>query len=95
MKTETKSFDQLLSERRWCYFIPPQEQNERGLIPALCIEGEQGYRMMSGDGKLSAPWYWGLDEKSANEVCDQQNLRRGITKDDQMKIVLSTMPGNF
>ena len=85
----------LLESHRWCYFIPPQTGEGGGFIPALVIEGVQGYRMMSGQGRCAEPWYWGNTEDKANAVCDDVNLRRGITKADQTKIVLSTMPGNF
>lgn len=80
-------------ENRWCYFIPLQESGG-GFIPAYVEEGVEGYRMMSGNGPFAAPWIWGTDERSANEVCDAVNAKRGITKDDQQKIILSSM-GHF
>ncbi len=88
---KTKPIDQLLAERRSCYFIPPQH-GEKGFIPALVIEGENGYHMMTGNGSCASPWYWGKTEREANEVADAQNAKRGIGKDDQTKIVISSMP---
>ena len=93
MKLDT-DIDKLLTQSRWCYFIPPQS-GDGGYIPALVIEGQQGYRMMSGNGPCSTPWRWGETEDKANEICDAVNARRGITAEEKMQIVLSTMPGNF
>lgn len=84
----------LMSENRWCYFIPPQD-GDNGFIPAMVIENQPGYRMMSGNGKGSAPWYWGKTEDKANEVCDEVNKNHGINPKDKIQIVLSSMPGNF
>jgi hypothetical protein len=84
-----------MATNRWCYFIPPQEAGERGFIPALVVENQKGYHMMSGNGRLAEPWYWGKTEDEANHVCDEVNARREITKADQTKIVLSSMPGDF
>jgi hypothetical protein len=88
---ESERMSKLMDERRWCYFIPPQDASEHGYIPALVIEGESGYHMMTGNGSHAAPWYWGKTEQAANETCDAVNERKGISKADQTEIVQSSM----
>lgn len=85
-----QNIGKLLSEREWCYFIPPQSGN-RGFIPACVIENVQGYRMMSGNGEFSTPWYWGTTLEEAHATCDKVNGGRGISKERALEIVQSTM----
>lgn len=85
-----KNIGKLLSERDWCYFIPPQHGTS-GFIPACVIENVQGYRMMSGNGEFSQPWYWGNTIEEAQATCDKVNLEHGISKERALEIVQSTM----
>lgn len=91
---EAQNIGALIENRDYCYFIPPQTPDRKGFIPACVIENVEGYRMMSGNGEFSEPWYWGKTEVEANRVCDEMNAKRGITKERQQEIITSTM-GNF
>ncbi len=88
---ESENLAKLMSERDWCYFIPPQPDNERGFIPACVIENVQGYLMMAGNGQGSSPWFWGKTLDDANETCQKVNAGRGIDSKRALDIVLSTM----
>ena len=60
-------------------------------IPVAVIEGEQGYRPLSGRGKGSAPWTWGKDRNHALRTADAYNENLGLTQREAGKIILSSM----
>jgi len=77
---------------RWCYYIPPCQDNPRGFIPSLVTEHEAGHSPMTGRGEHAEPWYWGDTLERAQEVCARYNLDRlGISKRTASRIVASSM----
>lgn len=73
-----------MTERRICYFVMESQQNEKGELRALiAVEGERGY--------YKTDWFWGDDVDVAEEIARKKNEAMGISKDEAIKIVLSTM----
>lgn len=85
----------LLSERRWCYFIPSDGFIEgEGFRVSVVIENEPGHYLTgdSPEGGLRAPWYWGMTYTEAVENCRQMNEERlGLSAKDAALIVASSM----
>ena len=81
-----------MSERRWCYYIAASQDPSKhgGYVPSVVIEGISGHYPAVGkpDG---APWVWGRTLAEAEAVCREQNKRKGITIEDETKIVASSM----
>ena len=72
------------TEPRRAYFILEPIKNKDGeYIPCIATEGEKGYHMTD--------WHWGTDLDHAEDCCDDKNKLLGITKEEAMKIVLSSM----
>lgn len=90
MKTKR---DTIIGNRRFCYMIPPAtaRYNERGFIPAMVIEGEDGYRPMLGQGEHAAPWVWGPTREDAEQACKKMNELMGITEAAAEDIIASSM----
>lgn len=80
-----------LETGRWCYAIVESSKDENGYIPVCVIEGESGYRPMSGQGAYATPWYWGHTYEHAQGVCRQVNEKMGITHARAAEIVASSM----
>ncbi len=76
---------QLISEgRKFVYFINESVTNRNGeYIPCIAIEGVSGY--------YRTDWYWGKDLKLAEECAEGKNEIRGISREEAIKIVFSTM----
>lgn len=71
-------------ELRIAYFVLESQVNTNGEYNALCaIEGKKGY--------YYTDWYWGDNLEVAEKIAKDKNLAMGITSDEAMKIVLSTM----
>jgi hypothetical protein len=81
-----------VSTPRSCYWINESQEPdpERGYIPSVVTEGEPGHSPLSGNGAHAAPWYWGNLE-SARRIAFEENQRLGLTDEDVMAIVLSSM----
>lgn len=73
-----------IPEKRMAYFIQLTVKNEKGeYSPCIAIENEPGYNLTD--------WTWGSNLDKAEAIADEKNEALGITKDEAMKIVLSTM----
>ena len=84
-----------LEGKRFAYTIVVESTDKDGnYIPCVAIEGERGYRPLSGRGRCSAPWTWGKDYNKANEIADDLNKKMGLSKMEALKIVGSTMFGS-
>lgn len=69
---------------RRCYFILESQQNERGEFRALiAVENESGY--------YKTDWFWGKILIDAEQIAREKNLSMGITEEEAVKIVGSTM----
>lgn len=85
-------FAKLMATHRWCYTIPLVQDISKhgGYVPSLVIEGEKGHHPMTGNGDFQAPWVWGKTLTEAQNVCRHVNKKRGISVEDEQKIVAST-----
>lgn len=90
---------ELLSTRRWVYFVPVEGFIEgRGYRVSIVFEGESGH-YPTGDGPESklpegqrrAPWYWGETLEQAQDAADAANARLGYTPRDVAIIIGSSM----
>jgi len=79
--------------KKFCYVIIPEQKTEKGYIPSAVFEGVKGHHPMTGQGECSVPWYWGKDLEVAQQICDEQNERMGISKDEAQKIISQSMFG--
>lgn len=75
-----------MSEPRRCYFVMEGKRDDDGWIPCIAVENEQGY--------YPTTWRYDCDFSKAQEIVDGLNARLGLTKQDALKIQLSTMGGN-
>lgn len=57
----------------------------------ISMKNEPGHSPLTGRGEGATPWYWGKTLEEARKVCAAANLRRGITEEDAIKIVTSSM----
>lgn len=83
----------LLCTHRWCYTVMPAQDTSKygGYVPSLVIENQRGHWPMLGRGNHSSPWVWGKTLGEAEDVCRSVNAERGISPEDEMKIVASSM----
>ena len=73
-----------ITEPRRAYFILEPIKNKDGeYIPCIVTEGERGYHMTD--------WHWGTDIDIAEQCCEDKNKLLGITEEEAMKIVFSSM----
>lgn len=76
----------------WCYYIPLAAfVRGTGYIPSVVQRGVKGHSPLSGNGKLSEPWYWGMTYDEAQALCVEQNRKIGITAKMADDIVTSSM----
>lgn len=82
----------MASGRRWCYTIVATQDPEEygGYVPSLVVEGERGHWPMVGR-EDQAPWVWGDSLSKAQAVCLEYNAKRGLTQEDELRIVASTL----
>lgn len=89
-------------EGRFCYFIPMGSFiHGRGWRVSIVRENESGHFPTgswpySGRPGETLPYFWGdpdnpNDLESAEEVCSKMNERMGLSKQDVVKIVSSSM----
>jgi len=64
-------------------------------IPCAVIENEAGYRPMRGADELTMAWYWGETHEECQAHCDSYNEDMGLTPEDVMEIVSSSMRLSF
>ena len=80
-----------MTKPRQCFYIPAGQCDDQGYIPSLVTEGEAGHAPLTGSGSHAAPWHWGKTYEEAQQVCKEENERLGISVDDALKIVSSSM----
>lgn len=73
-----------LGDKKYCYFVLETQVNEKDEYNALiAVEGTSGF--------YKTDWYWGKDFKIAKQIADEKNEALGLTKDEAIKIQVSTM----
>lgn len=81
-----------MSEPRKCFYIPADAYVDgKGYVPSVVTEGEPGHAPLVGSGSHAEPWYWGHTYEEANTIAAKENERLGLTPDDVLNIVLSSM----
>lgn len=91
--TEEPTQKPLLSGKRFVYYIPGYQAPDpkRGYIPAIVLEDEPGYWLMTGDpAKLHESWYWG-DLATARKIAADRNAKMGYSDTDVARIILASM----
>lgn len=76
---------------RQCFYIPEGQFDDNGYIPSLVTENEPGHRPLTGNGRFSSPWYWGKTYEKAREICAEENKKLGLTEEDVVEIVASSI----
>ncbi len=90
---------QLLSTRRWCYWIPETGYVEgHGYRVSIVFEYESGHyptgddAWIAGDHSKRKPWFWGHDLAEAKKVAESMNRDRlGLSEKDAALIVTTSM----
>lgn len=78
------------NRENFCYTVLEHQYDAEGFIPSTVFEGESGHYPMTGQGECSSPWHWGKTFEQAKEVCQIQNERLGLTREDVVRITLSS-----
>lgn len=81
----------LAPPRRCLWILETEYDRDGGYVPVMITEGEPGYSPMRGIGPLAAPWYWGHDLAVAKRIADEANAELGLSHEQALKIVLSSM----
>jgi hypothetical protein len=76
---------------RTCFYIPPDQYDENGWIPSVVTEGEPGHAPLKGNGPCASPWYWGKTLEAAQATAERENARLGLSRDEALAIVLSSL----
>lgn len=85
------------TNKRMAAFILATERDEDGRFRvAFATEGERGYRptgnwpYTAGLGQVM-PWFWGPTLEDAQRTAEDYNERRGISKEEALKIIVASM----
>jgi hypothetical protein len=78
-------------DKRWCFWVPVGQFDERGYIPSVVIEGENGHHPLTGNGAFAQPWYIGKTYDQAKQTCADWNEEAGISVETALEIVMSMM----
>lgn len=76
---------------RMAFYIDASSTTDGGFIPSIVTEGEPGHALMSGNGPLSRPWVWGPTFEQAQQQAREANAERGLSEDDVLDIITSSM----
>lgn len=95
----SEHISQLLSTRRWRYWIPADGYVEgHGYRVSFVFEYESGHyptgddAWIAGDASKRKPWFWGHDYSEARKVAEDMNRTRlGLTAKDAAHIVTTSM----
>lgn len=95
----SEAISQLLSTRRWCYWIPADGYVEgQGYRVSIVFEYEGGHfptgdnAWIAGDHGKRKPWFWGHDYQAARKVAEDMNRDRlGLSSRDAAHIVTTSM----
>jgi hypothetical protein len=95
----SSQISQLLSTRRWCYWIPADGYVEgQGFRVSMVFEYESGHyptgddAWIAGDYGKRKPWFWGHNYDEARKTAEDMNRERlGLTPRDAAHIVTTSM----
>jgi hypothetical protein len=77
---------------RTCYYIPPEQRDERGFIPSLVTEGEPAHVPFMGNGRCAEPWHWGQTYPQARDLAAELNLKDfGLDQEQVAAIMISAI----
>ena len=82
---------------RTCYYIPVDGYIEgEGFRVAVVTENEPGYRQTgtwpyTGARGETRPYFWGHDYNDACAIAREQNKKLGLSEEDVIKIIASSM----
>lgn len=88
-----------LAGKRFCYYVDETFYvQDHGFRPSIVIEGEKGHYPTGTwpyNGKVgeTMPYFWGHDIAGARKACDAANAQLGVSREDALKIVISSMFG--
>ena len=95
----SETISQLLSRRRWCYWIPADGYVEgHGYRVSMVFEYESDHyptgddAWIAGDYSKRKPWFWGFSYEEARKAADVMNQERlRISPKDAAHIVMTSM----
>lgn len=77
--------------KSWCYYVPEDQYDDNGYIPSIVTRGEAGHSPLKGNGEAASPWYWGKTLKEAKVTCAAENAKLGVSPDEALDILMSSM----
>jgi hypothetical protein len=81
---------------RCCIYVPIDQYVEgKGWVPSVVTENEPGHAPLTGQGELAEPWYWGHDLEQARATAADCNRRLGLSDQDVVDIVNSSISASF
>jgi len=80
-----------VKERMAIVIVESSKADDGQYIPCVATEGQSGYRPLSGKGPFAAPWKWGRDRKIAQQLADERNKSMGLSKEESVRIIASSM----
>lgn len=76
---------------KFCYVVIEHQYDENGFIPSCVKENEYSHFPMTGNGDGATPWYWGKTFIEAEAVCKAQNEKMGLTENEILHLIHSSM----
>lgn len=82
-----------MEAKRWVYWVNESQDpaEHGGYVPSIVKEDEPGHSPLTGRGEHSAPWVWGKTWEAAQKVASELNRKRGISEDEEFRIIASSM----
>lgn len=81
-----------VATRRFCYYVMEgQTSDDGGYIPSVVFENESGHNPLNS----SHTWTWGNTMEDAKRYASVANRNLGLTDDDVMNIVASSMRAGY
>lgn len=81
--TDPTDIQALLQERRHCFYVPEEPFSDGHFYPSTVIECVAGH--------YPTDWDWGTDLNHAQETAKKLNEKRGISEEDALDIIGSSM----
>ena len=80
------------NNKRFCYYIMEgQTTIDGGYIPSMIVENEAGHTPLTGPEAVGSSWVWAHNFEDAKQYASVMNTQLGLTQDDVMDIVASSM----
>jgi len=85
-----------VSAPRFCYYVSIHEHDEKGYVPSVVYEDQDGHFPLRGNQPFQQPWYVGTSYSEARAVVAKFNEELGLSPIDVIEIIAASMgKGNW